>query len=272
MQIPAKILLAVLTPVIFLAQNRPQALRVDVDLVSINVRVSDVRHDRHVLGLKAENFQLWEDRVLQKIEYFSAEEVPASIGIIYDISGSMGSSLADSRIAVSQLLKTGTVEDEYFLVTFNTKVNLESEFTRDSAKIQSKVTFVPAGGGTALYDAMYLGVEKVKKGRNLRKALVVITDGVDNSSRYTESDFAELMREQDVQIYQLNTAILARQSLEHETARISTALKNQYLIGYRSTNESRDGKWRSVRVRVNPLPGLPQLVVKAKEGYYGPSS
>jgi Ca-activated chloride channel family protein len=113
-------------------------------------------------------------------------------------------------------------------------------------------------------------VEKVKKGKNLRKALVVISDGGDNSSRYTESDFAELMREQDVQIYRLNTFVLSRESLEHETARISTALKNQYLIGYRSTNQARDGKWRNVRVRVNPIPGMRRLAVKAKEGYYAP--
>jgi len=254
-----------LLPAAVLAQKPQAPIKVDVNVVTVNVRVTD-SHGRTVLGLKPEDFQLWEDRVEQKIEYFSIEEVPASIGIIFDVSFSMANVLAAAQRAASEFMDMGTTEDEFFLITFNDRPHVEVDFTRDPGRIRDKLLFRRASGSTALWDAMYLGVEKLKKGENPRKALISITDMGDNHSRYSEKDFAELMREQDVQIYYLDTYV----AKELDAQKIATSLKSQYLVGYSSTNTQRDGKWRDIRVRVKSVPGLPPFSVKSRSGYYAP--
>src|SRR5262249_55181014 len=140
----------------------------------------------------------------QKIEDFSTEEVPASIGVIFDVSASMEIVLDAARRAARDFLNLGTNQDEFFLITFNDRPHVEVEFTRDISKLQSVLLFSQAKGPTALWDAMYLGIEKLKKGQNPRKALVCITDGDNNHSRYSQKDFAEVMREQDGQIFYLD--------------------------------------------------------------------
>jgi Ca-activated chloride channel family protein len=260
-----RVLLLTLIPIALLAQ-RPQApIRVSVDLVTVNVAVTDSR-GRTVLGLSPDMFQVYEDRVEQKVEYFSTEEVAASIGIIFDVSASMEPVIKEAIQAASDFMNMGTKEDEFFLVTFNNRPHVEVNFTRDVSKIRDKLVFHEASGSTALWDAMYLGVEKVKHGENARKALISITDMGNNHSKYSERDFAELMREQDVQIYYLDTDV-ARQL---DAQKIAASLKSQYLLGYRSTNSQHDGKWRDIRVRVKPIPAMLPLSVKARAGYYAP--
>src|SRR5215475_14290044 len=177
-----------------------QTLKVDVDLVLVNATVSDAQ-GRMVTGLGREQFQLWEDKVEQKIEYLSAEDMPLSIGLIFDATGSMSDKLSTARDAAATFLKTGNPDDEYFLATFSNRPEVVADFTTDVTKLQSKLLMTPAKGMTAMYDSVYVGLEKLKEGSNPKKALLLITDGEDNRSRYTYQNVKDFVKEQDVQIY-----------------------------------------------------------------------
>jgi Ca-activated chloride channel homolog len=279
-------------------KSQDKALKVDVDLVLVNATVTNPRN-QYVTGLDKEHFQIWEDKVEQDITYFSSEDVPLSVGIIFDISGSMKDKLSVARDAAVTFLKMGTPDDESFLVEFSERPQIAVDFTTDISALQNHLIFSPAKGMTALYDAVYLGLDKLKSGNNPKKALLLITDGEDNRSRYTFSNVKEFVKEQDVQIYsigivsefgsQLGTGRTGRAlieelsemtggraffpdsvyELEDICQKIGIELKNQYVIGYHSTNETNDGKWRKLRVKVNPPRGVPPLNVRAKAGYYG---
>ena len=277
-----------------------QTLSVNVDLVLVNATVSDSQTGRPVTGMQRQHFEVYEDRVQQEIQYFSAEDVPLSVGIIFDVSGSMKDKMTVARDAAVTFLETGSPQDEHFLVPFSGQAEVAQDFTSDIARLQNQLIFTPAQGMTALYDAVYLGLEKVKEGRNPKKALLMITDGQDNRSRYTFGNVREYVRESDVQLYaigivdafnsQLGLGRTGRGlieeladvtggrsffpnsvfELEDITRRIAIELKNQYVIGYFSTNEETDGEWRDIQVDVNPPRGVPRLSVRAKQGYYGP--
>jgi Ca-activated chloride channel family protein len=276
----------------------PSTINVDVDLVLLNTTVTDGRN-RHVDGLRKENFQIWEDKIEQEIQYFSAENVPLSVGIIFDISGSMQEKLPSARTAASTFLRMGEKEDEYFLVEFGNSPRLAADFTTDITKIQNRLLLTRAQGQTSLYDGLYLGLEKVGHGNNTRKALLLITDGEDNHSRYSFADVREFAKEHDVQIYAIGIfdetstvgavysgrgrALLedlanltggraffpsSINELESICAQIGVDLKNQYVLGYRPLNLSSDGKWRKIKVKVKGPSGTPSLSVRAKTGYY----
>lgn len=276
-----------------------QTLKVDVDLVLINATVTDPQ-SRYVTGLADRHFDVFEDRVEQKVQYFSAEDVPLSLGIVFDVSGSMKDKLSIARDAAVTFLKTGSPEDEYFLAEFSSKPSIAQDFTTDISRLQNQLIFTPAKGMTALYDAVYLALEKVDEGSNPKKALLMITDGEDNRSRYTFRNVREFVKESDVQIYAIGIvnsfnsqlamgrtgrALIEELSevtggrsffpnsvyeLKDITTKIAVELKNQYVLGYFSSNESKEGKWRKVQVKVNAPRGLPRLNVRAKQGYYGP--
>jgi Ca-activated chloride channel homolog len=276
------------------------SIKVDVDLTLVNATVTDLQ-SRVVTGLGREHFQVWEDKIEQKIEYFSSEDVPLSLGIIFDVSGSMKDKLSVARDAAVTFLKTGNPDDEYFLVEFSNRPQITQDFTTDITRLQSRLVFTRAQGMTALYDAVYVGLNKIKDGGNTKKALLLITDGEDNRSRYTFSNVKEFLRERDVQIFaigivsdwgsQLGVGQSGRAliddfsnltggraffpysvyELEDICAKIAVELKNQYMLGYRSTNENRDGAWRKIRLKINPPKGLPNLNVRGKTGYYAPA-
>jgi Ca-activated chloride channel homolog len=277
--------------------EKPTSLKIDVDLVLVNATVTD-QLNRYVSGLEAEHFQVWEDKVEQKVEYFNAEDVPISVGLIVDISGSMKDKIATAVNAATTFLKTGNPEDEYFVVEFANRPELMSDFTTDVSKLTSKLITIQAKGMTAMYDSVYLGLEKLKDGSNPKKALLLITDGEDNRSRYTFQNVKEFVKEQDVQIYGIgivdewNSQLSAGRTgramveelsdltggraffpdsvyeLEDICTKIAIELKNQYVIGYHSTNEAKDGKWRKLRMKVNPPKGINRLNVRYKQGYY----
>src|SRR5262249_17178830 len=142
-----------------------------------------------------------EEKKEQEIAQFSSEDAPLSVGIVFDCSGSMGRKLEKSRQAVAQFFKTANPEDEFFLVQFNDTADLVQPFTTNLEEIQSRLTFTQSKGRTALLDAIYLALHEMKKARNPRKALLVISDGGDNNSRYSEGEIKNLVREADVQIY-----------------------------------------------------------------------
>jgi Ca-activated chloride channel homolog len=278
-------------------QKAPAPLfRVNVDTVFVKVTVSDSLN-RYITGLKKQHFKVYEDNVEQSIVHFSQESAPVSVGFVFDISGSMG---FDNNIRIgknwlvgflrSNFLESRNPDDEYSLITFNQTVNLVKTFTENSADIQNEIALNKPGGWTALYDAVYRGIDYVKEGRNEKKALIVITDGEDNSSRYNRTEVKESLKESNVQIYgvmvpgelgygenivrSLATLTGGRSffadwsDLSYYLNLIHAELRNQYLLGYVPGNTTRDGKWRRIKVKLDPPPGTPKFHVQAKEGYY----
>jgi Ca-activated chloride channel family protein len=273
-----------------------QTLKIDVDRVLVNTTVSDPQ-GRMVLGLERDAFQLWEDKIEQKIDSFSIEDSPLSIGLLFDSTGSMSAKISTARDAAVTFLKTGNPKDEYFLITFSQNAQLAENFTNDISRLQNRLIFSPAKGSTPLFDAIYMGLDKMKNAGYKRKALLLITDGEDNHSRYSFGDIKEFIKEQDVQLFAIGIVSsfgeLSRgrggqaviqdlvqltggraffpesvYELEDICSKIAFELRNQYVLGYHSTNEAKDGKWRKIRLKVNPLSRLPALTVRGKAGYY----
>ena len=249
-------------------------------------------------GLDKHNFEIFEDKVKQEISFFKDDDVPVSLGIIFDVSGSMKGKLDRARESLRAFIQTSHSDDDFFLVGFNQRANLLAEFT-DGDTLTNKLTLVDPRGQTALYDASYLGIEKVKQGRHQKRALLLVSDGQDNSSRYTYGELRKLLKEAGVQIYCIGIvefgggaggsldlqgqAILEEISqvtggkaffprsaaeLEDATTRIALELRHQYSIGYAPTNIKKDGQWHKIKVSVKPPRGLPSLKVQHKEGYY----
>lgn len=283
-------------------EKRTPNLRIDVPLVLINVNVTTPLGVT-VTGLEKEHFRLYEDKAEQKITQFSSEDAPLSIGLVFDASGSMGSKLQKSREAAAQFFKTANPEDEFFLVQFNDRPELSVPFTTNTEEIQNRLTFTNAKGRTALLDGVYMAMSQMKKARNTRKAILVLSDGGDNSSRYTESEIKNAVREADVQVYAIGIfePIGARGRTAEElsgpgllnemaeqtggkhfpvenlnelpdvVAKIGTELRNQYVLGYAPSNQARDGKYRRVKVTLNTPKGLPPLKAYYRTGYYAPT-
>jgi len=260
-----------------------KSLKVDVDLVMFNVAVAN-SENRFVMDLKAEDFQVFEDKVEQTIGYFSNDVTPVSIGIVFDLSHSMRKKIDVAREAAARFLESGTPEDEYFLVEFSNRAKLAEGFTTDISRLRDSLTLKPAEGSTALYDGIYLGLTELKRGQNPRKALLLITDGEDNHSRYSRGDLREYIREADAQIYviDLGRALLGDlaemtggrsyrasvDELQDVCEKIALEIKSQYVIGYESTNTSKDGKFRKVRLRVNSPAGMGKVSLRTRDGYY----
>jgi Ca-activated chloride channel family protein len=268
--------------------------KVGVENVFVKVSVIDPLN-RFVTGLEKEHFRIYEDKVEQTITYFSQEAAPISVGIIFDVSGSMkdNNNIRKAKSAITRFLESGNPEDDYFLITFNQKSKLAHAFTDQSSAVQNEVAFQKPGGRTALYDAVYMGLDQISRGRNDKKALILITDGEDNSSRYSPSEVREFVKETDVQIYAIgeegNLGYGRSQirgivgltggraffpnsfnELDYYIDLIHSELRNQYVLGYAPTNKEHDGKWRRIRVKLEAPEGLPKLSVNAKEGYYAP--
>jgi Ca-activated chloride channel family protein len=292
------------------AQSDPPAttaFRADTTLVLVPVSVTDPSN-RYVLGLEKQDFHLFEDDVPQTITFFSSEDAPLSIGLLVDTSGSMGAKLDTSRRAVVEFLKTLNASDEAFLVEFSDQADLAVSLTSDSAAIANKLTSVTSGGLTAMLDAVHTGLQEMKRAKNPRKALLIISDGGDNNSRYTATQIGDLVREADVQIYAmgvfepvlsfglstagLTTAEMSGPKLLSTIAeqtggralaatnlrelpgiaeRIGIELRNQYVLAYSPSNKNRDGKYRKVQVKLDQPKALPTLKARWRLGYYAPN-
>ena len=176
------------------------AFRADSTLVLVPVSVTDPSN-RYVLGLAKEDLRLFEDGVEQKVTHFSNEDAPLSIGLLVDTSGSMGAKLDTSRRAVAEFLKTLNTADEAFLAVFSDRAELAVPLTHDAATIENAMQSATSGGLTALLDSVHIGLQEMKRAKNPRKALLIISDGGDNNSRYTSTQISDLVREADVQIY-----------------------------------------------------------------------
>ena len=282
--------------------DRRANIRIDTTLVQINVTVTDPLN-RFVTGLEKEHFRLFEDKIEQTILQFSSEDAPLSIGLVFDTSGSMGSKLQQSRRAAVEFFKTANPQDEFFLVEFNDRPELVVPFTPDTEDIQNRLSFAQSKGKTALLDGVLMAMNHMKKAHNPRKAILIISDGGDNNSRYTESEIKNAVREADVQIYGIGIfepvgsrgrtpEEMSGPSLLNEVAeltggrsynvenvneladiaaKIGIELRNQYVLYYSSKNQARDGKYRHVNVKLVQPRGLPPLKAFFRLGYYAPS-
>jgi VWFA-related protein len=274
-------------------------LRVETTLVVVPVSVTD-HSNRFVVGLEKQNFSIYEDGVQQKIAQFSGEDVPLSIGILVDTSASMGSKLSTSREAVAEFLKTMNPQDEAFLIEFNSRADLSVPFTRKSEEIKDKLASATPDGTTALLDAVNLGVQTMKGAHNARKALLLISDGGENSSSYSATEVKEMIRKADVQVYSMGVfdpleklglglgpisgpvflANLCEQTggrvfpasryavLPNIARRIGIELRNQYVLAYTPLNHERRGEYRKLEVKVDPPPGSPEVKARWRLGYY----
>ncbi len=270
-------------------------IRLDVKLVLIPVTVTDPS-GQPISGVPRDAFRLFEDGVEQRLSYFATEDAAISMGVLFDASGSMQHKLERSREAISQLFRISMPGDEFFLVEFNDRPEVLCDFTNDVEHIQDALTAVSAKGWTALFDAVYLGVHKMKRARNPRRVLLILSDGDDNRSRYSESEIRQLVREADVCIYSIGMVGLGPsthgmrvlRNLAEETGghlfevdkpselpeavgRMSVALRNQYVLGYSSSNVESDGKYRNVKVRLVQPSNAPPLRASWRVGYYAPA-
>ncbi|PYT46687.1 MAG: VWA domain-containing protein [Acidobacteria bacterium] len=274
----------------------------DVDLALVNVTVTDP-YNRLVTGLETDNFRVFEDNVEQEVVTFSAEDVPISIGVIFDFSGSMSNKVGKAREAALQFFKTANPQDEFFLVSFNERAELTSSFTNSVEDLQSRMMLTPPKGRTALLDAIYLGLSQMRGAHNAKRALLILSDGGDNHSRYNESDIKRLVKEADTQLYAIGIfdplgfrnrtpeelggpsllsevtemtggrvfAVEKLDELPDIASKIGMELRNQYVLGYRPSNKAHDARWRKLKIKLRAPKGLPPLSVYSKTGYYAPS-
>ncbi len=276
-----------------------ERIKVNVELVLLPVTITDLMN-RTVTGLEKDNFKVFEGKELRDIRHFSGEDIPVSLGVIFDASGSMSSKIDRAREAVVEFLKTANPEDEFFMIAFSDQPQQLSDFTDSIEDIQGRLLYTVPKGRTALVDAIYLGMEKMRQAKYQKKALLIISDGGDNRSRYTEGEIKSLVKEADVLIYAIGIydnyfpteeerlgpqllddisqitggrafTVEDPNDLEDVAKKIGIELRNQYVLGYRPKNFVRDGKWHKVNVKLVLPKGLPPLQVHAKTGYYAPS-
>jgi Ca-activated chloride channel family protein len=285
-------------------EKRPEAqgpvsqanIRVDTSLVLIPVSVNDPLN-RPVTGLDKENFRVFDDGKEQPITQFAMEDEPVAVGLVFDTSGSMGDKLKRSRMAAREFFSISNPEDEFFLVEFDSAAHLRVSLTRSTGDIENVLTFSKSKGSTALLDAIYLALHEMKHSKRTKKALLIISDGGDNHSRYTLKEVDDVVRESDVLIYSIGVfggastpeemggpGLLSRISeqtggrlfeaaaveLPDIAQKIGIDLHNRYVLGYQAPSQTRDGRYHRVAVRVVPPRGLPTLHAHWRLGYYAP--
>ncbi len=286
-------------PLHSLANRAAGIIHSSVELVLVPVTVLDDSH-RIIRGLGKENFQLFEDKNQQPIQHIWQEDEPVTVGIVLDVSGSMTTKIERARESVAALLKASNPQDEFFLMTFADRPTLVQNFTHDADEMQGNLLFTNPKGKTSLLDAIVLAVNHMKNAQYRRKALVIISDGGDNCSRYTEKDVKSLIKEADILVYSIGVFDREFQTLEERlgpqllagiseltgasaytldnpvflpriTEHIATELRNQYILGYSPEPSRHDGKWRKIKVNLRLPRGLPALHAQARTGYYGSS-
>ncbi len=270
--------------------------RVDSDLVLIPVSVTDATNHA-VIGLDRDAFRIFDDKTEQTLVQFARNDAPLSVGIVFDSSGSMRDKVNKSREAVDQFLRGAQPEDEFLLVEFSNRAKLTVPFTSDAGAIRDRLRHTRPWGRTALLDAVHLAMDSMKNARNARRALLIISDGGDNDSRYSVGELLNRVRESDLCIYAMgiyehHTSVLPEETREGQellgslaeesggrhyaveyltdlpdvAGRIGSELRNQYILGYRPTDSRRDGKYHRVQVKL--VEGR-HLLVSWRPGYYG---
>ena len=278
------------------AQRSDDKIILDTSVVNVIVSVTDP-YGRFVTGLTKDHFEVFDDKVKQQIAHFTDDDAPVSLGIVYDVSGSMKERIGRSIRALRRFIETSHDDDDFFLIGFNDRAKLIHDYTTSGDNILGNLMFVNPKGSTALYDAAYIAVEKVQQGRHSKKALLVVSDGQDNNSRYTYKELRNRVKEADVQIYAIGITDpgndqlsgFGRSILEEITrmtggraffpnayseaelveicTRIALELRHQYSLGFYPTDTQSEAKWHKVQVKVNPPRGLGRLSLQYKDGY-----
>jgi Ca-activated chloride channel homolog len=276
-------------------------IRVDSALVLVPAQVTNVL-GAPITDLSKEDFRVYEDGVEQPITNFSREDAPLSIGLLFDISGSMRNKIRKATEAAEAFFKTSNPQDEFFLIEFSDRPKLKIPFTSDPDEVYDAIAHAKPFGRTSLLDAIHLGLGTMKQARNARKALVIVSDGGDNRSRHTAREIKNAMLESDLQVYAMgifDADDAPKHSLEEQngpkllteladesggreypvsdlndlptiSSRIGNQLRNQYLLGYSPLNAERDGKYRIIQVRLTPQAKAPDWRVYYRHGYYSP--
>ena len=277
-------------------QKPKEDIRIGTAIVNVIVSVTDP-YGRFVTGLGRDHFEVFDDKVKQQIAHFTDDDAPVSLGIVYDVSGSMKERVGRSIRALRRFIETSHADDDFFLIGFSDRAKLVQDFTTSGDNILGHLMFANPRGSTALYDAAYLAVEKVQQGRQSKKALLIISDGQDNNSRYTYKELRNRVKEADVQIYAIGItdpandtlAGFGRSVLEEVTrmtggraffpnaynepelveicTRIALELRHQYSVGFYPTDIQSESKWHKVQVKVNPPRGLGRLSLSYRDGY-----
>jgi Ca-activated chloride channel family protein len=280
------------------AVNHVKPFRTESDLILVPATVTDPM-DRLVTGLEKDNFAIYQDKVKESVQALWSDDTPVSVGIIFDVSGSMNDKVRQARQAVSEFLKTANPQDEFFLITFSDRPQLTAGFSRKIQNVEDRLVLTQPKGRTALLDAVYLALSTMEDAHNKRKAVLIISDGGDNHSRYTENEVKSMVQEADVQIFamglfdsvvstpeeQMGPELLSEitrvtggksftvsnlNDLPDVATKISMALRNEYILAYKPTIKPHDGRWHKIQVKLLPPKGLPALHVSAKKGFYAP--
>ena len=276
-----------------------QLIRANVDLVLVNVTVLD-HSDRAVTGLQCANFALLDDKTPQIVRYLSNVDEPISLVVVLDASASMAVKIQEARKALTELINSSNPQDDFSLVIVQDKPRVAFRLDDSATEIDRTMDAIQPDGFTALWDGMYLGVKELQNGRYRRKAMVVISDGGDNHSKYTESQLKSLLEEADVQVYAIGmfdrfarraeerigplqlyevTSITGGRvfsahgpdELSRAVTQISRELRSEYVLGYYPTNRSRDGKWRKVKIHLAGSASQAKFRLYARKGYYAAS-
>ena len=277
-------------------EQRGANIRVDTTLILVPVTVNDPLN-RPVSGLEIENFRLFEDKIPQTISQFAMDDEPVAVGLVFDTSGSMSDKLSRSRMAAKEFFRISNPEDEFFLVEFDSSPRLRVPLTSDTGTIENELIFSKSKGSTALLDAIYMALHEMRRSKKNKKALLIISDGGDNHSRYSEKEVTNLVRESDVLIYSIGVfgnagspeeyggaGLLAKVSeqtggrlfeasafeMPDIAKKIGIELHNRYILGYAPQNQVRDGKYHKITVTVVPPRGLPKLTAHWRLGYNAP--
>ena len=285
-----------------LGPSAPRAtpLRVSVDLVLVPVTVTDALNHPQA-NLRRDDFKIYDGERLQQIRYFSNEDGPISVGLLLDVSKSMQDKIDTERAAVDQFFRNANPDDDYFVITFNNHPRVLSEVTQSTNGIQTELGLVKPGGSTALLDAVYLGMSKLRTAKYPRRALVIISDGGDNSSRYKLKEIKSIVAESDVMVYAIGifdstpfksfeetmgrrwlstmtdvtggrtTTIQSISKLPEECALLSRELRSQYVLGYAPHDRANDGKWHKIKIVVKSPSDAEPFRSYYRKGYYTPN-
>jgi Ca-activated chloride channel family protein len=278
------------------AQQPDGDIQLRRDLVTFTVTVRD-RMGRCVWGLDKPNFEVYDGKVKQEVTFFSDEDMPLNIGIIFDVSGSMITKMDAAKHALAEMLERSHPDDDIFVMSVADQVSLVHDFTPNAPTIANSLSLATGKGRTALFDAVYAAVLKARMGRHEKRALIIISDGQDNNSRYSYAELRELLRESDVAVYSIGIidpaegefALYGQAVLEGLSSptggiayfpmdseglfdvctHIALELRHQYSIGFYPTGDGRGESWHKLRVKIKGPPNAPKLSALHRAGYFG---
>lgn len=279
------------------AGARPANIRIDVNMALMPVTLLD-RAGRNVMGLERKNFRVFDGSEQVPIVTFGQQDQPVSVGLIYDCSRSMTEKSKTARLAPAALFQRLNPSDESFLITVSERPVLRQPYTSHFADIENALLFTRPSGTTSLVDGVYMGLMELKKAHTPRKALVIVSDGGDNDSRYTMRELEQMAVESDTQIFAIglfdnpqsqeerdgpklltnlchktggmNFVIRNMNDMRTAMGQVGVTLHNQYVLGYYPPGHAPSGKYRQIKVQVAVPEGLPKLTVFARSGYYVP--